>query len=149
MATPSRLFYAENAAILPLWAAMIIWPEKELTKKVMASYAPVVLAAVIYMWLTYECFQNPASLEGFASGITNLPGLTKGFGEEVSVATAWSHFLAEDLFIVSFWSRTSPRSHHIVCHAVAPRHNVLLYVEASSAFLSMRYLSHSGVHNLV
>ena len=85
---------------------MIIWPEKELTKKVMGSYAPVVLAAIVYMWLTYECFQNPTSLQGFASGITNLPGLTKGFGEEVSVATAWSHFLAEDLFIVSeYWPR--------------------------------------------
>eukprot|EP00752_Nemacystus_decipiens_P002111 g2016.t1 len=102
VATPSRLFYAENAAILPLWAAMIAWPEKELTKKVMGSYTPVVLAAVIYMWLTYECFQNPVSLQGFASGISNLPGLTKGFGEEVSVATAWSHFLAEDLFIGRF-----------------------------------------------
>ena len=45
--------------------------------------------------------QNPVALQGFASGITNLGGLTKGFGEEVSVATAWSHFLAEDLFIVS------------------------------------------------
>lgn len=45
--------------------------------------------------------QNPVSLQGFASGITNLSGLTKGFGEEVSVAAAWSHFLAEDLFIVS------------------------------------------------
>lgn len=94
---------------------MIIWPEKELTKKVMASYAPVILAAVVYMWLTYECFQNPTSLQGFASGITNLPGLTKGFGEEVSVATAWSHFLAEDLFIVSIWSRTSPRFCTVWC----------------------------------
>eukprot|EP00903_Cladosiphon_okamuranus_P018765 g17266.t1 len=102
VATPSRLFYAENAAILPLWAAMIVWPEKQLTKNIMGSYAPVVLAAVVYMWLTYECFQNPASLQGFASGISNLPGLTKGFGEEVSVATAWSHFLAEDLFIGRF-----------------------------------------------
>lgn len=45
--------------------------------------------------------QNPVALQGFASGITDLGGLTKGFGEEVSVATAWSHFLAQDLFIVS------------------------------------------------
>lgn len=101
VAPPSTLFYAENAAILPLWVAMIGWPEKRLTKAIMGSYGPLVLAALIYMFLTYECFQNPVSLQGFASGITNLPGLTKGFGEEVSVATAWSHFLAEDLFIVS------------------------------------------------
>lgn len=125
MATPSRLFYAENAAILPLWAAMIIWPEKEVTKKVMGSYAPVILAAVVYMWLTYECFQNPTSLQGFASGITNLPGLTKGFGEEVSVATAWSHFLAEDLFIVSIWPRASARK-LCVWHAFRMRFSPVL-----------------------
>ncbi|CAM9910123.1 unnamed protein product, partial [Hapterophycus canaliculatus] len=99
VAPPSTLFYAENAAILPLWVAMIGWPEKRLTKAIMGSYGPLVVAALIYMFLTYECFQNPVSLQGFASGITNLPALTKGFGEEVSVATAWSHFLAEDLFI--------------------------------------------------
>lgn len=82
---------------------MIVFPEEKLTKTVMTSYLPVVAAAIIYLWLTYECFQNPVSLQGFASGITSLPGLTKGFGEEVSVATAWSHFLAEDLFLVGFF----------------------------------------------
>ena len=57
VATPSTLFYAENAAILPLWAGMIIWPEKPLTKAVMSTYAPVVAAALVYIWLTYESFQ--------------------------------------------------------------------------------------------
>ena len=57
VATPSTLFYAENAAILPLWVGMIVWPEKPLTKTVMSSYAIVVVAAVVYLWLTYECFQ--------------------------------------------------------------------------------------------
>lgn len=131
VATPSRLFYAENAAILPLWAAMIVWPEKELTKKVMGSYAPVALAAVVYMWLTYECFQNPTSLQGFASGITNLPGLTKGFGEEVSVATAWSHFLAEDLFIGRFVYLDGQKNR------VFTRHSLLLcYLFGPVGFLS-------------
>lgn len=57
VATPSTLFYAENAAILPLWAGMIVWPEEKITKAVMSTYAPVVVAALIYVWLTYECFQ--------------------------------------------------------------------------------------------
>lgn len=57
VAKPSTLFYAENAAILPLWVGMIVWPEKPLTKTVMSSYATVVVAAVVYLWLTYESFQ--------------------------------------------------------------------------------------------
>lgn len=116
VATPSTLFYAENAAILPLWVGMVVFPEEKLTKTVMASYLPVVAAAVVYFWLTYECFQNPVSLQGFASGITNLPGLTKGFGEEVSVATAWSHFLAEDLFLVGLTAESIRVS---CCHILA------------------------------
>lgn len=57
VATPSTVFYTENAAVLPLWAAMIVWPEKPLTKAVMSSYAPLVVAALIYLWLTYEALQ--------------------------------------------------------------------------------------------
>lgn len=57
VATPSTLFYLENIAILPFWAGMIIWPDKSLTKAVMSSYAPVIVAAVVYLWLTYESFQ--------------------------------------------------------------------------------------------
>lgn len=129
MAPPSTLFYAENAAILPLWVAMIGWPEKRLTKTIMGSYGPLVLAALIYMYLTYECFQNPVSLQGFASGITNLPGLTKGFGEEVSVATAWSHFLAEDLFIVSRWSVRD--LYNLICIPVPERGAHVVLVDAA------------------
>lgn len=57
VATPSTLFYAENAAILPLWLGMIIWPEKPITKAVMSSYATVIVAALLYVWLTYEALQ--------------------------------------------------------------------------------------------
>lgn len=53
--------------------------------------------------------QNPVSLQGFASGI-NLAGLTKGFGEEATVAVAWAHFLAQDLFIVSSALLSIPES---------------------------------------
>lgn len=62
VATPSTLFYTENAAILPLWLGMIIWPEKPITKAVMSSYATVIVAALLYVWLTYEALQVRATL---------------------------------------------------------------------------------------
>lgn len=70
VATPSTSFYVENAAILPLWIGMIGFPEKPLTKAVMSTYTPVVIAAIVYMWLTYECFQ--------VGGVHFLPYTTKG-----------------------------------------------------------------------
>lgn len=57
VATPSTLFYVENAAVLPLWAGMIVWPEKPLTKAVMSTYVPVIALSTVYLWLTYESFQ--------------------------------------------------------------------------------------------
>ncbi|CAM9568593.1 unnamed protein product [Scytosiphon promiscuus] len=121
---------------------MIGWPEKRLTKAIMGSYGPVVLAALIYMFLTYECFQNPVSLQGFASGITNLPGLTKGFGEEVSVATAWSHFLAEDLFI-GRWVYLDGRKNNVFT-----KHSLLLcYLFGPVGFLS--HLCTRGVTSVI
>ncbi len=68
VATPSRVFYAENAFILPFWLGMIVWPEEKSTKQVMSSYLPVIAAAIVYTWLTYECFQNPVSLQGACVG---------------------------------------------------------------------------------
>lgn len=57
VATSSNVFYAENAAILPLWLGMIVWPEKPLTKAVMSGYITVIVAALLYVWLTYEALQ--------------------------------------------------------------------------------------------
>ncbi|CAB1117579.1 unnamed protein product [Ectocarpus sp. CCAP 1310/34] len=142
VAPPSTLFYAENAAVLPLWVGMVVWPEEPLTKKIMNSYGPLILAALIYMWLTYECFQNPVSLQGFASGITNLGGLTKGFGEEVSVATAWSHFLAEDLFIGRWVYLDGQRNKIFTKHSL-----VLCYLFGPAGFLS--HLFTRGVTSVV
>ncbi|CAM9707757.1 unnamed protein product, partial [Ectocarpus sp. 13 AM-2016] len=142
VAPPSTLFYAENAAVLPLWVSMVVWPEEPLTKKVMNSYGPLILAALVYMWLTYECFQNPVSLQGFASGITDLGGLTKGFGEEVSVATAWSHFLAEDLFIGRWVYLDGQRNKIFTKHSL-----VLCYLFGPAGFLS--HLLTRGVTSVV
>lgn len=108
----------------------------------MNSYGPLVLATLIYMWLTYECFQNPVSLQGFASGITNLGGLTKGFGEEVSVATAWSHFLAEDLFIGRWVYLDGQRNKIFTKHSL-----VLCYLFGPAGFLS--HLLTRGVTSVV
>lgn len=125
--TPRNLFNAENLAVLPLWASIILAPNNRLVKGFMKSYIPIVLAAFVYVWLTYLAFNDPVSLEGF-SGMSDLSVLTKvrllvqpiirlrhgrsahrtapyapvqmqGFSSETSVAVAWAHFICQDLFV--------------------------------------------------
>ena len=97
-ATPRTVFNAENLAALPFWGAIILSPNNAAVKKLMESYIPIVFAVFAYIWMVYLALQDPVSLEGF-SGMTNLSELTKGFSSETSVAVAWAHFIAQDLFV--------------------------------------------------
>ena len=96
--TPRNLFNTENLIILPFWLSVILAPNNGLVKRLMSSYIPVLVAALAYTWSAYLAFQDPAALEGFAS-ISDITGLGKGLGSEAGTATAWAHFIAQDLFV--------------------------------------------------
>lgn len=96
--TPRNLFNTENLVALPFWLSVILAPSNGLVKAIMSSYLPILAGVFAYMWGVYLAFQDPVSLEGF-SGITDLTALTKGFSSETSVAVAWAHFIAQDLFV--------------------------------------------------
>jgi len=96
--TPRNLFNAENIVILPFWASVIVAPSNTFVKTLVSSYLPVLVAALAYTWSAYLAFQDPAALEGFAS-ISDLSALSKGLGTEAGTATAWAHFIAQDLFV--------------------------------------------------
>ena len=96
--TPRNLFNTENLIVLPFWLSVILAPNNGLVKGLMSSYIPVLVAALAYTWSAYLAFQDPAALEGFAS-ISDITGLGKGLGSEAGTATAWAHFIAQDLFV--------------------------------------------------
>lgn len=96
--TPRNLFNTENLIVLPFWVSVILTPNNGLVKGLMSSYIPILVAALAYTWSAYLAFQDPAALEGFAS-ISDITGLGKGLGSEAGTATAWAHFIAQDLFV--------------------------------------------------
>lgn len=96
--TPRNLFNTENLVVLPFWLSVILAPNNGLVKGLMSSYIPVLVAALAYTWSAYLAFQDPTALEGFAS-ISDITGLGKGLGSEAGTATAWAHFIAQDLFV--------------------------------------------------
>ncbi|KAG5182473.1 hypothetical protein JKP88DRAFT_319194 [Tribonema minus] len=119
VATPKRTFLAENILVLPLWGGMIFAPNNKYVQKIMEGYSVIILAALVYAWLTYEALQNPVSLAGFSGGAFDLDTLTKGFTQEVSVADGWAHFIAQDLFVGRWVYLDSKRNSVWAAHSLA------------------------------
>jgi Domain of unknown function (DUF4281) len=94
--TPELIFTAGNLFVVPFWAMMILLPNWGLTKKVMNSFIPFVVLAVLYIYL----FGSSITAEN-AAALSNpkLADIAKFLGEETAAATGWIHFLVMDLFV--------------------------------------------------
>ncbi|MEO0458643.1 MAG: ABA4-like family protein [Cyanobacteria bacterium P01_A01_bin.114] len=90
------IFNFGNLFVLPFWALMVLVPNWGVTRRVMASYIPFAVLAVLYVY----CFINsldPDSIEAFAN--PTLSALAALFADERVTATGWVHFLVMDLFV--------------------------------------------------
>ena len=90
------IFNFGNLFVLPFWALMVVVPNWEGTRKLMASYIPFVVLAALYVY----CFiasLDPDKLEEFANH--TLAVLANLFSDEKVMTTGWVHFLVMDLFV--------------------------------------------------
>jgi hypothetical protein len=84
-----------NLYVLPFWALMILAPHWVWTKRIMASFWPIVVLPVVYVGLLGSQILSQTgmpldiSLNGIAALLGNPAGATLG----------WAHFLAFDLFV--------------------------------------------------
>ena len=94
--TIELIFNSANIFVLPFWALIIFLPNWKVTHKVMESFIPFVLLAVLYLYLLISSI-TPES----AAALSNptLSDIAKFFGEEQAAATGWIHFLVMDLFV--------------------------------------------------
>ncbi len=92
----SALFDTANLFVLPFWALMILLPNWQATRKVMALFLPFVALAALYLYLFINSL-DPESAEAFAN--PQLADLARLFADERVTATGWVHFLAMDLFV--------------------------------------------------
>jgi hypothetical protein len=89
------IFNLANFFVLPFWALMIFLPNWGVTKRVMESFLPLVLLALVYIYFFVNV--NPESLAALSS--TELGALARGFSDEKVMATGWTHYLVMDLFV--------------------------------------------------
>ncbi|CAM0879127.1 unnamed protein product [Alopecurus aequalis] len=103
MTTPqiaSTAFTLGTVAVLPFYTLMIAAPNADITKRTVESTAPYVALGLLYAYLLYLSWTPDTIRAMFASKywLPELPGIVRMFASEMTVASAWIHLLAVDLF---------------------------------------------------
>ncbi|KAF3330503.1 hypothetical protein FCM35_KLT03857 [Carex littledalei] len=96
----SEAFTWGTVAVLPFYTLMVLAPNSKLTRRSMESSAPYVLLGILYAYLLYLSW-SPETLKCmFASKywLPELHGIARMFSNEMTMASAWIHLLAVDLF---------------------------------------------------
>ncbi|CAA2977884.1 protein ABA DEFICIENT 4, chloroplastic-like isoform X2 [Olea europaea var. sylvestris] len=96
----SSAFTLGTAAVLPFYTFMVVAPRAEFTKKLMENGIPYVILGILYAYLLYLSWTPDTIRLMFASKywLPELPGIAKMFSSEMTLASAWIHLLAVDLF---------------------------------------------------
>ncbi|CAA2980893.1 ABA DEFICIENT 4, chloroplastic-like isoform X1 [Olea europaea subsp. europaea] len=96
----SGAFTLGTAAVLPFYTFMVVAPRAEFTKKMMENGIPYIVLGILYAYLLCLSWTPDTIRLMFASKywLPELPGIAKMFSSEMTLASAWIHLLAVDLF---------------------------------------------------
>ncbi|XP_020590079.1 protein MAO HUZI 4, chloroplastic-like isoform X2 [Phalaenopsis equestris] len=96
----STAFTLGTVAVLPFYTLMVFVPKSTLAKRVMESNIPFASLAILYGCLVYLSWTPSTLTLLFASKywLPELPGISKMFASEMTLASAWIHFLVVDLY---------------------------------------------------
>jgi hypothetical protein len=94
------MFTLGTAFVLPIYTAMIFAPKWKWTKKIVESDLPFIVMSAMYFYLLALSWTSETAGLMFASKyfMPELPGITRMFSSTTTVASAWIHLLAVDLF---------------------------------------------------
>lgn len=96
----ASVFTFGTVAVLPFYTLMVAAPKAQLTKKLMESSIPYIMLGLLYAYLLYLSW-TPDTLRLMFSSKNWLPELSaiaKLFSSDMTLASAWIHLLAVDLF---------------------------------------------------
>ncbi|XP_044947386.1 protein MAO HUZI 4, chloroplastic-like [Hordeum vulgare subsp. vulgare] len=97
----SSAFTLGTVAVLPFYTLMIAAPNANITKRTVESTAPYVALGILYAYLLHLSWTSDTIRAMFASKywLSELPDIVRMFASEMTVASAWIHLLAVDLFV--------------------------------------------------
>ncbi|MCS6812330.1 MAG: ABA4-like family protein [Cyanobacteria bacterium] len=94
--TLDLLFNGANIFVLPFWVLMVLLPNWEVTRRIMASPLPFMALAGLYLYLFISAF-DASSAADFAS--LQLADVARLFSNQQVAAAGWVHYLVMDLFV--------------------------------------------------
>lgn len=94
--TITQLFDGANVFVLPFWGLMILLPNWGMTRRIMESFWPFVILAVLYLYLIVGSI-TPESAQALAN--PTLSDIARFFADQKAAAVGWVHFLVMDLFV--------------------------------------------------
>ncbi|XP_047311051.1 protein ABA DEFICIENT 4, chloroplastic isoform X2 [Impatiens glandulifera] len=96
----SNAFTWGTVAVLPYYSLMVLAPKAQLTKRSMETSFPYVVLGLLYAYLLYLSWTPDTVRLIFGSKylLPELSGIAKMFSSEMTLASAWVHLLAVDLF---------------------------------------------------
>ena len=100
-------FFLSTMWVGPFWFAMLVYPEHELTKKVMNGPWYFLGPIVIWWAITIASPQGLIDLsKDFANPGGILDGLAAIMGSKAGASAAWAHMVAGDIFVTRWiWKR--------------------------------------------
>lgn len=108
-------FFFSTMWVGPFWFAMLVFPEHEMTKKVMQG--PWFFLGPVLVWWAVT-IADPQGLIDLAKDSTDPTGILDGLatimGSKPGASAAWAHMVAGDIFVTHWmWKRcleqNSPR----------------------------------------
>lgn len=89
-------FLAINSTVLPLWAAMILFPKSSMTRRVMSVSSPLLTGmSAVYAGL----LARAAIEEGLPSDPTDGDAWRQVLASPRGFMAGWTHYLVLDLFV--------------------------------------------------
>ena len=104
-----------NLFVIPFWLLMILAPHWQWTKRIMASFWPIMVVAVLYVGLLLS---QIGGMMGSLSSPT-LTVITEALGNPAGATLAWAHFVTFDLF-VDRWAYLDSREKDLPVWIVSP-----------------------------
>ncbi|CAM6095998.1 unnamed protein product [Calypogeia fissa] len=100
VAVVANLFQLATAFVVPFYTVMILAPQWEGTKKMMESELTYFILGVGHIYLLWQSWTPETQGFMFSSKywLPELSGITRMFSSTITVASAWLHLLAADVF---------------------------------------------------
>ena len=92
------LYYWVNLGVLPLWMALIFFPQSNICRYFVTSIFPIFLLSTAYIFILYKSYLNSYNFVNNFTLYLGIENLSDLFTERSFLMMFWIHFISINLF---------------------------------------------------